>query len=254
MGFPEGVAEKLVLRAFRKYQAASAKARAEAGLPSSPSPSPPALLASSDGKTPASVCDSLAGATLSSEASGTAASSAAAGGDAPSSDARCSQPPPRRLASAREASAAMPHVASSRPAPNLDVYNGGRTDRYTWEQTLHDLTLAVPVPAGTRARDVVCVIKKDGLTLRLKGAAGPLVEGRFPCDARNGTEVWETVRMDECTWSVGTLSDGAPVVNVYLEKARESWWKAAIDGEASRRRSALLEGRRGTGGAFSFRE
>jgi hypothetical protein len=127
----------------------------------------------------------------------------------------------------------------------LDAYNGGRTDRYTWEQTLHDLTLAVGMPAGTRARDVVCVIRKDGLILKLKGEAGPLVEGRFPCDSRNGTEVWETVRTDESTWSVGTMADGAPVVNVYLEKARESWWKAAIEGGTRRRRRTRRAGGQG---------
>jgi len=119
----------------------------------------------------------------------------------------------------------------SRIAEIDDVYNGGKTSKYTWEQTLQDVTLQVPVPVGTRARDVVCVISKSKLTLKLRGHAETIIDTCYPCDARNGKEIWEKVRVDECTWNVEQGS-GGPQVNVYLEKERECWWKSALHGDA----------------------
>jgi len=215
MGFQDGVAEKLVLRAFLTYQIAAAKARAEAGGP--------ALEASAGaGKRPSAAAEVPAAATAPPRApasSSGASSSSGAGAQ------------PQRVAPRSEAATTMPHVALGKSPALLDDYNGGRTERYTWEQTLNDVTLAVPVPEGTRARDVVCVIKKGALSLKLRGTEASLVEGRYPCDARNGVEVWETVRVDDCTWSLGKLADGSLAVNLYLEKSRESWWKSAIEGD-----------------------
>ena len=52
---------------------------------------------------------------------------------------------------------AMAKAAGAQSASHLAEqvgvpYNGGRTERYHWEQTLTDVTIHVPVPAGTRAR------------------------------------------------------------------------------------------------------
>jgi len=229
MGFPEGVAETLVMRAFKKFEDAAASARAQAGV----TPAPEGATSKRSDGAPRASEPCVTGSQAVKPA--VAPPGEAAMPAAPNRSSSSSQSPNRRVTSAAEASQTMPHIASARP-PTLDDYNGGRTERYTWEQTLHDVTLAVPVPADTRARDVVCVIKKDQLTLKLRGAKESLIEGRFPCDARNGTEVWETVRVDDSTWSVGKLADGSPVINVYLEKSRESWWKSAIDGEDSRER------------------
>ena len=88
----------------------------------------------------------------------------------------------------------------------------------------------VKVPKGTKARDVVCVISKGHLMLKLKGAEEALLDGDFPLDARNGQEVWEKVRADECYWNLSDAEDGA-LVSIYLEKEREAWWKAALHGE-----------------------
>lgn len=225
MGFPEGVAETLVMRAFKKFEDAAASARAQAGV----TPAPEGATSKRSDGAPRASEPCVTGSQAVKPA--VAPPGEAAMPAAPNRSSSSSQSPNRRVTSAAEASQTMPHIASARP-PTLDDYNGGRTERYTWEQTLHDVTLAVPVPADTRARDVVCVIKKDQLTLKLRGAKESLIEGRFPCDARNGTEVWETVRVDDSTWSVGKLADGSPVINVYLEKSRESWWKSAIDGDA----------------------
>ena len=93
----------------------------------------------------------------------------------------------------------------------------------------------VPVPDGTRAKDVICVISKQKISLSLRGGEREIVSGIYPCDARNGKEVWEQVRCDESTWSLGERKgEGGSkqlVVSIYLEKERESWWKSALDGD-----------------------
>ena len=40
---------------------------------------------------------------------------------------------------------------------------------YKWKQTLQDVDVTVPVPKGTRGKDVDVIIKKNHLTVGLKG-------------------------------------------------------------------------------------
>ena len=199
MGFPEGVAEKLVLRSFRQFQQGEtktkqiAKTRAEAAPPSKPAPTPavsrPAVEDITDQKPPAS------------------AAPAAVPAPAPA-------PAPG---------------AAPKKADELS-YNGGTTERFSWEQTLSDVAIQVPMPEGTRARDVVCTISKSHLVVKLKGQDA-VIDADFPCDARNGKEIWEKVRADECYWNLQPGTAGrAPQVAVYLEKERECWWKSALHG------------------------
>jgi len=111
-------------------------------------------------------------------------------------------------------------------------YNGCVTKQYTWEQTINDVTISVKVPKGTKARDIVCVIGKGKLSLKLKGAAEPLLDKSYPCDKRNGNNIWEKVRTDESYWNVSDDKSGEhTIVAIYLEKERETWWKSALDGE-----------------------
>jgi hypothetical protein len=84
------------------------------------------------------------------------------------------------------------------------------------------------VAAGTRARDVVCVIGAGHLRVGLKGQP-PVLDDDFPCDARNGQEIWEKVKTAESYWNVdAAAAGGQTAVVVYLEKERESWWKSAL--------------------------
>ena len=202
MGFPEGVAEKLVLRSFRQFQQASssqtqlAKTRAGAAPTSKPAPTP----------------------TVSSPA--TAAATTAA------------PPPSKPAAAAASAPAAAPAAAPKEKEKDELSYNGGATEQFSWEQTLSDVAIQVPMPEGTRARDVVCTISKSHLLVQLKGQEA-VIDADFPCDARNGQEIWEKVRADECYWNLQPGTGGrAPQVAVYLEKERECWWKSALHGAA----------------------
>lgn len=58
-------------------------------------------------------------------------------------------------------------------APNRG--NGLDLEKYSWTQTLQEVNINVPVPAGTKARFVVCEIKKNHLKVGLKGQP-PIIE------------------------------------------------------------------------------
>jgi hypothetical protein len=53
--------------------------------------------------------------------------------------------------------------------------NGGDYETYSWTQTLAEVTLAIPVPVGTKARFVACDIKSKHIKAGLKGQP-PIVE------------------------------------------------------------------------------
>lgn len=52
-------------------------------------------------------------------------------------------------------------------APNKG--NGMDLEKYSWTQSLQELTVNVPVPNGTKSRFVICEIKKNHLKVALKG-------------------------------------------------------------------------------------
>ena len=63
---------------------------------------------------------------------------------------------------------------------------------YSWKQSLPDVDIVVPVPKGTRARDLVVVIAKKKLSVGLKGK-DPIMAG----------ELYQDVKVDESTWTLG---------------------------------------------------
>jgi hypothetical protein len=63
---------------------------------------------------------------------------------------------------------------------------------YSWKQTLEDVDVVVPVPKGTRSRDLVVVIKKKKLTVGLKGK-DPLMAG----------DLCQDIKVEESTWTLG---------------------------------------------------
>ncbi|CAO3597624.1 unnamed protein product [Absidia cylindrospora] len=62
---------------------------------------------------------------------------------------------------------------------------------YTWRQTLQDVNVTIPVPKGTRGRDLEVVIKKKQIKVALKGKPA-IVEG----------ELCKEIKMDDSTWSI----------------------------------------------------
>lgn len=66
---------------------------------------------------------------------------------------------------------------------------------YTWTQELGDVDIVVPVPQGTRGRDLAVTIAKKKLSVGLKGSE-PILSG----------ELCKDVKVEDSTWTVGELT------------------------------------------------
>ncbi|SGY37616.1 BQ5605_C003g01844 [Microbotryum silenes-dioicae] len=85
---------------------------------------------------------------------------------------------------------------------------------YRWRQTLQDLTITIPVPSGTKSRDLLVDIHKRSIKLGLKGKE-MILQGEFPHE----------IKVDESTW---TLDDNKEV-SLSLEKVnQQTWWPHVV--------------------------
>ncbi|KAF9457451.1 nuclear movement protein nudC [Collybia nuda] len=85
---------------------------------------------------------------------------------------------------------------------------------YTWTQELGELDVVIPVPKGTRAKDLVVVLQKKKLSVGLKGQ-----------DQILGGELCREIKVEDSTW---TLQDNQAVL-VHLEKLnQQQWWENVL--------------------------
>ncbi|XP_037410336.1 protein BOBBER 1-like [Triticum dicoccoides] len=78
-----------------------------------------------------------------------------------------------------------------------------------------EVKLSVPVPRGTKARSVVCEIKKDHLNVGFKGQP-PIIDG----------ELHKPVKVEDCFWSI---EDGRLLSILLTKRNRSEWWKSVIN-------------------------
>ena len=87
---------------------------------------------------------------------------------------------------------------------------------YRWRQTLSDVTVIVPVPKGTKGKEVEVILRTGHLKVALKQATHPIIDGKL----------YKSIREEESTWNL----DGSEVI-ISLEKANQmEWWKCVIQG------------------------
>ncbi len=85
---------------------------------------------------------------------------------------------------------------------------------YTWTQTLKEVDVTIPVPQGTRGKDLTVVLKKGKLAAGLKGKQ-PLIEG----------DLAKSIKIDQSTWTL----DDQKEVNIHMEKVNGmEWWPNVI--------------------------
>ncbi|KAI6133019.1 nuclear movement protein nudC [Pisolithus croceorrhizus] len=85
---------------------------------------------------------------------------------------------------------------------------------YRWTQELGDVDITVPVPKGTRGRDLLVVIQKKKLSVGLKGK-DPILAG----------DLCKEIKVEDSTW---TLEDQQSV-HIHLEKLnKQEWWENVL--------------------------
>ncbi|GAA5945624.1 hypothetical protein JCM1841_002467 [Sporobolomyces salmonicolor] len=109
-----------------------------------------------------------------------------------------------------------PAELSEEEQKKVDRENAEREKReqealpYRWRQTLSDLTISIPVPSGTRSKQLDIQIKKQFIKVAIKGGE-TILEGEMP----------KEVKVDESTWTL----DDSREVTISLEKLnQQTWW------------------------------
>ncbi|OIT31358.1 PREDICTED: protein BOBBER 1-like [Nicotiana attenuata] len=100
-------------------------------------------------------------------------------------------------------------------APNKG--NGLDLENYSWNQSLQEVNVNIPVPDGTKSRFIVCDISKNRLKVGLKGQP-PIIDG----------ELYRPVKVDDCFWS---LEDQKSISVLLTKKDQMEWWKCCVKGE-----------------------
>ncbi|XP_050387790.1 protein BOBBER 1 [Argentina anserina] len=114
-----------------------------------------------------------------------------------------------------EAPKAVAEEKSGKRVPNKG--NGLDMEKYSWTQSLQEVNIIIPVPAGTKSRDIVYEAKKNRLKFGLKGQ--PLIiDG----------ELFQSIKPDDCLWSI----EDQTAVSILLTKHNQlEWWKALLKGD-----------------------
>ncbi|GFR52746.1 hypothetical protein Agub_g15357 [Astrephomene gubernaculifera] len=200
-----------------KPEEATAPAAAPAE-PTAAAPEPEAASAPSAGGEEAAAAEGAAAAAAPQAAEAAETPAAAAATEQPAAAAEEAAAP---AAAAAEAAASKEEgekeegeEASKGLKPN--AARGADLDRYSWGQTLSEVTVSIPVPPGTKGRMLDVSISRNRLRVGLKGQP-PILEGEFP----------EPVKPDDSMWA---LVDSC--VEVTLAKAEGlHWWGAVLRGE-----------------------
>ncbi|CAI0468788.1 unnamed protein product [Linum tenue] len=95
--------------------------------------------------------------------------------------------------------------------------NGLDLEKYSWGQSLQEVTITVPVPPGTKSRQISCEIRKKSLKLGLKGEPTMIIDG----------ELLGPVKVGESFWQL----EDQKTVSVLLTKSDDkNWWKSLVKG------------------------
>ncbi|KAH0477150.1 MAG: hypothetical protein KVP17_000004 [Porospora cf. gigantea B] len=103
----------------------------------------------------------------------------------------------------------LPPAARIRSPSSFSEYNGGRTEKYSWNQNWTDVNLLLCQLA--LAKDVEVTIRRAGLSIRVRGEV--LLDG----------ELSSRVDPDGSSWWVEDKR-----VYVTLAKVEEAWWPSVL--------------------------
>eukprot|EP00555_Chaetoceros_dichaeta_P002900 CAMPEP_0198251410 /NCGR_PEP_ID=MMETSP1447-20131203/2251_1 /TAXON_ID=420782 /ORGANISM="Chaetoceros dichaeta, Strain CCMP1751" /LENGTH=355 /DNA_ID=CAMNT_0043936423 /DNA_START=26 /DNA_END=1090 /DNA_ORIENTATION=+ len=204
MGFKEGDAEKLLLAAFRQFPLRRVSSNSNSNSSTSSSPDPAPALNTNDTK--------------------------------PHKPQQQQQQQQQQVTPTSATKKKEP-VIKSKPKPSnesssirlsednkqIPVGNGGSSPLhgYKWTQTIHEISIAIPLPTDTRAKHLNVTIKPTKLHVSFKNQNNNnndtphLLQGQLS----------ETIRTDESTWTIE-----GDVLLITLDKLQKTWWDTPLQG------------------------
>ncbi|XP_077398667.1 nudC domain-containing protein 3 [Vanacampus margaritifer] len=221
MGFPPGVAEKMVLKTFKMFDKFSEEIHEfqkrqdeTAAVPAVPAAAVPAAAVPAAVQELEVTSETTQAASASSFSDRVAESEPSANAPSDGGDTAMAQ-------GDQEAAASLSKpTQKSSAASESDSYNGAVRDKYQWSQDYNDVEVRVFVPKEVvKGKQVSVSLHSGGVRVCVR--AGPeeqtLVEGKFSHKINTENSLW-------------SLEPGKCVV-LSLNKSSEVWWKCVLEGE-----------------------
>ncbi len=104
------------------------------------------------------------------------------------------------------------------------INNGGKTDKYSWTQTLGELSVSVPIPADVKSKFIDIEFTSDTLKVAVKGRPGAIISGKLH----------KRIKVDDCTWTIEEDDElGRCAVLEMTKENRMEWWKCIMEGDTA---------------------
>lgn len=99
--------------------------------------------------------------------------------------------------------------------------NGGKTDKYEWEQTLNEVTVNIDIPDGIKSKMLIVDMTPSKLKVGIKGQ--PLmIDGEFS----------KPIKADDSLWCIETVKTKRILQLSLTKKEGQNWWDSVIKGDA----------------------
>ncbi|KAM9456624.1 nudC domain-containing protein 3 [Clarias gariepinus] len=233
MGFPPGVAEKMVLKTFKLFERLAVQDRERAMRLAEEARAVPAAVEEIEVQSQPETVErtepkqeSVSAEASSSTETGPAGAASADGSEAKMQPAENKQPTAAPSPAASAPSTATGSDSSSAATvqasfqANPDSYNGAVRENYSWSQDYADVEVRVFVPPSiVKGRQVSVSLQSGGVRVAMKDGSSEkvLMEGEFT----------HKINAENSLWS---LEPGHCVL-LSLSKCGEVWWTAVLKGE-----------------------
>lgn len=227
MGFPPGVAEKMVLKTYklfekmaehdRERQLSELRRRQESQCVPPPAVQELEVTAEETGEQSTEAAQAQSSSSLAPKASAPASSEATGSSEPDSSSGSGGSGQSSQGAAASSNSAEGGQEACQ---SNSDSYNGAVRENYTWSQDYTDIEVRVFVPKTViKGRQVSVSLQTSSIKVCVRDGAEEktLMEGEFTHKINSENSLW-------------SLEPGKCVV-LSLSKTSEVWWNAVLKGE-----------------------
>lgn len=101
--------------------------------------------------------------------------------------------------------------------------NGGVTEKYTWEQTLKEVTVYVKIPQGLTSKQLTVNMTTKHAKIEIKGSiTGALIDKDF----------FKPIKLDDSLWTLESDANGQRSLQIQLcKKEGQNWWESVFEGD-----------------------
>ena len=111
----------------------------------------------------------------------------------------------------------------------IPIGNGGITSQYSWTQSLDEVTVSIPLPVGTKSRDIQCTFGCTDLRVHV-GSKVDEPNASSPVDVQG--KLYAKIKSNESLWSLESSGSSSPTLVISLEKVTATWWKTVLQGDS----------------------